>query len=166
MRVLPLVMVGLAAVLAGAAVAQSTADGADPLQWLENIESPRSLDWGKAQNTRTAAVLETDPRYEPFRRQAFDIFSAPDRIPEPEFLAGRIANFWQDKAHPRGVWRRTTVAAAGVRAPGLLSRASGTRALPMSCSSAACTIRCCLAPEKPIRSDRAAQKPATRRQCW
>ncbi len=99
-----------AAALAGGALAQSAASGADPFQWLEDIEAPRSLDWAKAQNARTAAVLETDARYETFRRQAFDIFSAPDRIPEPEFLAGGLANFWQDKAHPRGVWRRTTVA--------------------------------------------------------
>ena len=103
-----LLLAGLAAAaLAGGALAQSAASGDDPFQWLENIESPRSLAWVKAQNARTAAVLETDPRYETFRRQAFDIFSAPDRIPEPEFLAGGIANFWQEKAHPRGLWRRT-----------------------------------------------------------
>ena len=99
--------VAAASLAAVAAVAQTA--GPDPFQWLEDIEAPRSLDWAKAQNLRTAAVLETDGRYETFRRQAFDIFSAPDRIPEPEFLGGGLANFWQDKSHPRGVWRRTTV---------------------------------------------------------
>ena len=100
-----------ASVLTAGAVAQTA--GADSFQWLEDIEAPRSLAWVTAQNARTASVLETDKRYETFRRQAFDIFSAPDRIPEPQFLAGGLANFWQDGAHPRGVWRRTT--AAGYR---------------------------------------------------
>ena len=106
-----LLLAGLAtAALATAALAQSAASGDDPFQWLETIEAPRSLAWVKDQNARTAAVLETDPRYETFRRQAFDIFSAPDRIPEPQFLSGGIANFWQEKTHPRGLWRRTSTA--------------------------------------------------------
>ena len=106
-----LLLAGLALVASATeAVALQAATGDDPFQWLEQVESPRALAWVHQQNVRTAAVLEHDPRYETFRRQAFEIFSAPDRIPEPEFLGDGFANFWQDKAHPRGIWRRTTVA--------------------------------------------------------
>ncbi|MGH7010187.1 MAG: prolyl oligopeptidase family serine peptidase, partial [Caulobacteraceae bacterium] len=36
------------------------------------------------------------------------IVNAEDRIPEPELIGGRIYNFWQDAAHVRGLWRRTS----------------------------------------------------------
>ena len=101
-----LALVAALSAIAAGAVAQTT----DPFQWLEDIESPRSLAWVKAQNAKTAPILEGDRRYEPFRREAYAILTAADRIPGPSFLGDGIANFWQDKAHPKGVWRRTTVA--------------------------------------------------------
>ncbi|CAM5440021.1 S9 family peptidase OS=Rhodanobacter lindaniclasticus OX=75310 GN=B1991_06010 PE=4 SV=1 [Rhodanobacter lindaniclasticus] len=32
------------------------------------------------------------------------------RIPYVNRMDGYLYNFWRDKAHPRGVWRRTTLA--------------------------------------------------------
>ena len=37
------------------------------------------------------------------------IITAPDRIPYPIFLGNDLVNFWQDEAHVRGLWRRTTL---------------------------------------------------------
>ena len=82
----------------------------DPFAWLEDIHSPRALAWVKTENERTAARLETDPRYEIFRKQALALFTAKDRIPFPGFLGKEIDNLWQDDAHVKGVWRRTTPA--------------------------------------------------------
>lgn len=82
----------------------------DPFLWLEDIESPRSLAWVDGHNRRTAARLETDRRYASFHDEALAIFTAKDRIPEPTFLGAGIANLWQDAAHPKGLWRRTTLA--------------------------------------------------------
>jgi prolyl oligopeptidase len=92
------------AILTGAGVAAAEAD--DPFAWLEDIHGAKALDWVQHQNTRTAARLETDRRYEPYRQQALAIFTAKDRIPMPEFRGEGLDNVWQDKAHPHGIWRR------------------------------------------------------------
>jgi prolyl oligopeptidase len=86
----------------------------DPFIWLEDVESPRSLAWVDGQNKLTAKRLESDRRYALFHDEALAIFTAKDRIAEPEFLGDGIANLWQDAAHPKGLWRRTTL--SGYRA--------------------------------------------------
>ena len=43
-------------------------------------------------------------------RAALDVLTAADRIPYPAFLGDRLANFWQDETHIRGLWRETSVA--------------------------------------------------------
>ncbi len=82
----------------------------DPFQWLEDIDSPRSMAWVEGQNARTHKRLEDDPRYEVFRKEALAIFTAKDRIAMPRFRAGGIDNFWQDAAHVHGIWRHTSEA--------------------------------------------------------
>jgi len=101
----------------GAAVAQSAPASDDPYGWLEDIDGARSMEWVHAQNAKTAAVLEKDPRYETFRREGLAIFTAKDRIATPNFRGGSIDNFWQDETHKRGVWRHTTVAGYGAASP-------------------------------------------------
>jgi prolyl oligopeptidase len=105
-----------AAVAAAAPSLPSTDPNApDPFAWLEDIHGARATAWVEKQNARTAARLESDRRYETFRREALAIFTAKDRIPDPQFLGSGIANFWQDATHVKGLWRRTTLAA--FRAP-------------------------------------------------
>jgi prolyl oligopeptidase len=81
----------------------------DPFLWLEEIDSPAALAWVRAQNTRSLALLESDPRYPVLLAEARAVITASDRIPYPNFLGDRLANFWQDEAHVRGLWRRTTL---------------------------------------------------------
>jgi prolyl oligopeptidase len=81
----------------------------DPFQWLENIDSPRSMAWVEKQNARTAKRLESDPRYAVFHKEALDIFTAQDRIPAPHFRAGGVDNFWQDGQHVHGIWRHASL---------------------------------------------------------
>ena len=88
----------------------ATAGAPDPFGWLEDIHSPKALAWVEQQNHRTAGVLEADPRYALFHRQALAIFTAKDRIPRPSFLGGGVANFWQDGEHVKGLWRRASFA--------------------------------------------------------
>ena len=35
----------------------------DPFLWLEEIDGPEALAWVRAQNARSLALLESDPRY-------------------------------------------------------------------------------------------------------
>ena len=81
----------------------------DPYLWLEDVSSPKALQWVEAHNAKSTAVLEADPRYQRFYTQALDIAQAGDRIPVGEFIGGQIYNFWQDKDHVRGIWRRASI---------------------------------------------------------
>jgi prolyl oligopeptidase len=113
----------LAAGLAGAALAtaaqgqssQGQPGSDDPYLWLEEVSSPRAMDWVNAHNATTQAVLEADPRYQAYYDEALAIAQAKDRIPYGRFLDGRIYNFWQDADHVRGILRRTSL--AGYQAP-------------------------------------------------
>jgi prolyl oligopeptidase len=109
----------LAAALAGAGAtalhAQPPAD--DPYLWLEEVSSPRAMDWVNAHNAKAQAVLEADPRYQAYYTEALAIAQAKDRIPFGRFLNGQVYNFWQDADHVRGVFRRTSLAGYEAQAP-------------------------------------------------
>jgi prolyl oligopeptidase len=96
------------AVLCAVTVARS-APGTDPFLWLESVNSPRATVWVKEQNARTLGVLQKDPHFAGFRDAALRIGEAKDRIVFPDFIDGRLYNFWQDATHVRGIWRTTTV---------------------------------------------------------
>jgi prolyl oligopeptidase len=96
----------IAAAAAGlGGVKAATSD--DPYLWLEDVSSPKALQWVEAHNAKSTAVLEADPRYQRFYSQALEIAQAKDRIPVGEFIGGQVYNFWQDEDHVRGIWRRT-----------------------------------------------------------
>jgi len=82
----------------------------DPFLWLEEVEGEAALAWVRQQNARSLAALESDPRYAALYNDALAIVTAPDRIPYPRFLGDRLANFWQDDVHVRGLWRSTSLA--------------------------------------------------------
>ncbi|HEY2177773.1 MAG TPA: prolyl oligopeptidase family serine peptidase [Caulobacteraceae bacterium] len=116
-----LILAAAVAAFAGGAIAQTppsaTPGAVDPFAWLEDIHGARAMAWVEAQNKRTAARLESDPRYETFRREALALFTATDRIPRPGFLGQAVDNFWQDGAHIKGLWRRASGASYNSPAP-------------------------------------------------
>jgi prolyl oligopeptidase len=71
----------------------------DPYLWLEDIESPRVLDWVEAQN---AAILQrfNDAGAIADRDVLKAIFHAPDNLQFPSRRAGKLFNPWRDAAHP------------------------------------------------------------------
>lgn len=82
----------------------------DPYIWMEEIEGTRALDWAKAQNAKSLPVLQGDPRYADLQAKALEILNAKDRVPSVSFAGdGSLRNFWQDKDHVRGLWRKTTL---------------------------------------------------------
>jgi prolyl oligopeptidase len=96
---------GLAAV---PPTAKNTAQ--DPFLWLEQAHGERAMQWVKAENLKTDAVLERDPRFKVLFHDAKVILEAKDRIPAPSVIAGQIFNFWQDADHTHGIWRQTSQA--------------------------------------------------------
>ena len=81
----------------------------DPYLWLERIDGERALGWVRQHNEVTQKELEADPEYAPLRQRLLSIFNSDERIPVVTMRAGYLYNFWRDAAHPRGVWRRTTM---------------------------------------------------------
>src|SRR3954470_17334283 len=85
------------------------ADGHDdPWLWLEEIEGGRAKAWVAAQNARTDALVRDDDYAADFDA-ALAILDSDDRIPFVGKSGNHLYNFWKDAAHPRGLWRRTTL---------------------------------------------------------
>jgi prolyl oligopeptidase len=82
----------------------------DPWIWLEDVESPAALAWVERHNAVCTGLIESQPGFAALRRQLQEIHDAKDRIPYVRKLGGFLYNFWRDAAHPRGLWRRTTLA--------------------------------------------------------
>jgi prolyl oligopeptidase len=83
-------------------------DETDPFLWLEQVHGERATAWVKAENAKTTAVLESDTHYQSFYADAKTIVESNDRIPFPNSIGGEIYNFWRDKTHVSGIWRRTS----------------------------------------------------------
>ncbi|MGH7523563.1 MAG: S9 family peptidase, partial [Gemmatimonadales bacterium] len=104
-------LTGSGAAAATAQVVKPAADSSgDPFLWLEDQRGPRAMAWVNTENARTMAVLEKDPHFASYYHDALAIAQASDRIPYASFIGGALYNFWQDSAHVRGIWRRTTPA--------------------------------------------------------
>jgi prolyl oligopeptidase len=88
---------------------QSSVEQPDNYTWLENIQGEKPIAWVKAENARTAAVIEKDKHFAPLQAEALKVLESPDRLPDPEFRNGVVYNTWQDAEHIRGIVRRTTL---------------------------------------------------------
>ncbi|HYL00364.1 MAG TPA: prolyl oligopeptidase family serine peptidase [Steroidobacteraceae bacterium] len=109
-----------AAVLAGAKVdknPQAAYGAADPYLWLEDVHGTKALEWVKAQNAKSLAVLQADPDYQKDYDAILKVLDATDRIPYGELDHQYVFNFWQDAQHPKGIWRRTSIADYAHAAP-------------------------------------------------
>ncbi len=93
-----------------AAPAGSTAASDDPYLWLEDIHGEKSMDWVKAHNAVTAKQFADNAQFNKTREQILEVLDSDARIPYASRRGDYLYNFWQDKAHPRGIWRRTTLA--------------------------------------------------------
>ena len=98
--------VAVAACGMSAGGAQPAAD--DPYIWLEEVASPKAMSWVEAHNARSTAILEADPRYAGYYKEALEIAQAEDRIPYGSFRHNDIYNFWQDTNHVRGILRKAS----------------------------------------------------------
>ncbi|MGH3427116.1 MAG: hypothetical protein ACRDQZ_06065 [Mycobacteriales bacterium] len=100
----------LFAVVASSSAGASFGESNDPYIWLEDAHGAKAMAWVEAENAKSTAVLEKDPRYAGLYQDALAIVQAKDRVPNPNVLAGAVYNFWQDADHVRGIWRKTTLA--------------------------------------------------------
>ena len=96
------------ALFASTAGAQSVNE--DPHLWLEDVAGDKALEWVRAQNADSQKALTSDPGFATLRDDIRAILDSDERIPEVEKMGEYFYNFWKDKAHPAGLWRRTTLA--------------------------------------------------------
>ncbi|MBD9535552.1 S9 family peptidase [Stenotrophomonas sp. STM01] len=93
--------------LAGAAMA------ADELQdnyaWLEDVTGDKPLAWVKEQNARSEGRLAQTPQFRQMEAGIREVLDSDAKIPGVEKIGDYYYNFWKDKQHERGVWRRTTL---------------------------------------------------------
>lgn len=81
----------------------------DPALWLEDVSGDRAMEWVKGRNAITTAELADNPEFQALRDRFLTILDSRDRIPGVNRIGAHYYNFWRDKEHPRGVWRRTTL---------------------------------------------------------
>ncbi len=84
----------------------------DPYLWLEDIDGEAAQAWVAAQNEKTLATF-ADARFAADRDTLATILDRPDNIPYIARRGAYVYNFWKDAEHPRGLWRRTTLADFG-----------------------------------------------------
>ncbi len=101
----------------GWAMAAMTAEEEDPFLWLEEIDGERAMAWVKEQNARSTAELEAVPEYKPVLERTLAIMDSEERIPMPSLRGNTVYNFWQDKEHERGIWRRASLASYRTEQP-------------------------------------------------
>lgn len=81
----------------------------DPYLWLEEVESPKALEFAKNENKRTLEHFQKNPLYKSLEHDIRKIALAKDRVPGVSLKGGALYNFWQDEKHVRGLWRRTSL---------------------------------------------------------
>lgn len=82
----------------------------DPYLWLEQIHAPRAMHWVQTQNARTAQRFVQAHDFAPTEKHILEVLDSDARIPYVSRRGDYLYNFWRDRAHPRGLWRRTTLA--------------------------------------------------------
>ncbi len=93
--------------LAGAAMAADEAP--DQYAWLEDVTGDKPLAWVKERNAKAEAKLAQSAQFKQMEAGIRQVLDSDARIPGVEKIGGYYYNFWKDKQHERGVWRRTTL---------------------------------------------------------
>lgn len=80
----------------------------DPYLWLEEVDGARALDFARAASTRTLSDLRERAEFAQIRDEVRAVLDSRERIAQVAVHGDHLYNFWQDRANPRGLWRRTT----------------------------------------------------------
>ncbi|MBH9579581.1 prolyl oligopeptidase family serine peptidase [Inhella proteolytica] len=104
-------MSALLALAASAGAAPADSNAPDPYLWLEAVTGADVDPWVARQRQQAEGALQALPVYPQLQREIQEVLDSPSRIPAVQQLGdGQLYNFWRDAAHPRGVWRRTSLA--------------------------------------------------------
>ncbi len=76
--------------------------------WLEDIHGEAPLKWAAEQSEASRARFAS-PAFEELSSRILEVIDSEDRIPIVSRQGSHYYNFWRDREHPRGLWRRTTL---------------------------------------------------------
>lgn len=79
----------------------------DKYQWLEEVDGKEALEFVEVQNQITLEKLSKEKDYQPIYDKSLEIYNSSERIAYPTIRGNYVYNFWKDKDHARGIWRRT-----------------------------------------------------------
>ena len=84
--------------------------------YLEEVEGEAALAkvdvWNKASAKKMQGAV-----YQEMKASLLEVYNSPEKIPYGSYRNGEIHNFWQDAAHKRGLWRKTSLASYKTQAP-------------------------------------------------
>jgi prolyl oligopeptidase len=81
----------------------------DQYLWLEEVDSEKALEFVANQNKATVEILSAEKDYQDIYDKSLAIYNSTERIAYPTIYGNYVYNFWKDKDHIRGIWRRTTL---------------------------------------------------------
>ena len=93
--------------LAGAAMAADAPK--DTYAWLEDVTGEKQLGWVKERNAESEGRLAQSPQFKQMEAGIREVLDSDAKIPGVQKIGDYYYNFWKDKQHERGVWRRTTL---------------------------------------------------------
>ena len=80
----------------------------DPYLWLEEVEGAKALEFVNNHNKTSIDKFRSYKEYQDIYDKSLSIYDSNERIVSPTIYGDYIYNFWQDKEHSRGIWRRAT----------------------------------------------------------
>ncbi|MDR6842712.1 prolyl oligopeptidase family serine peptidase [Pseudoxanthomonas sacheonensis] len=100
---------GLAAAAGSTFAQEPAAVTDDKYAWLEEVEGQKPLEWVRAQNAKSEAEIAATPEFKQLEGKILTMLDSDAKIPGVEKIGDYYYNFWKDKNHERGLWRRTTL---------------------------------------------------------
>ncbi|KRE96639.1 prolyl oligopeptidase [Frateuria sp. Soil773] len=82
----------------------------DPNLWLEDIDGAKQLAWVRQNNAATVEKYTQNAAFRQLDARILEVLDSDARIPMVSKIGDHFYNLWRDKQHPRGLWRRTTLA--------------------------------------------------------
>jgi len=79
----------------------------DKYQWLEEIDSEQSLKFVTNLSEASFEILSSEKDYQSIYDKSLEIYNSSEKIAYPSIRGNYVYNFWRDKDHVRGIWRRS-----------------------------------------------------------
>ncbi|WP_338358877.1 prolyl oligopeptidase family serine peptidase [Yeosuana marina] len=79
----------------------------DKYQWLEEVDGKKALEFVNNQSKATFEKLSEEKDYQDIYDKSLAIYNSNERIAYPTIRGTYVYNFWRDKDHVRGIWRRS-----------------------------------------------------------